>query len=84
MWYVLTFFKLPSPPFSAPPQFTHIDMKKEESKFAMAALVDTKAGNWPSDSFKDLFEIADQCLEQKLHARKEMEGVSVFCSSWCC
>lgn len=73
-----------TPPFSsisAPPQFTYIDMKKEESKFAMAALVDTKAGNWPSDSFKDLFKIADQCLEQKLYVRKEMEEVSVFCSS---
>ena len=78
MWYVLTFFNAPSPPFSAPPQFTFIDMNKEESKFAM---VDTKAGNWPSDSFKDLFKIADQCLEQKLYVRKEMEEVSVFCSS---
>eukprot|EP00731_Ephydatia_muelleri_P017171 Em0010g269a len=38
--------------------------------------LDGTAGNWPSESFIELFVIAHQCLNAKMYARPEMAEVS--------
>ena len=39
--------------------------------------LDGTAGNWPSESFIELFVIAHQCLNAKMYARPEMAEVTV-------
>eukprot|EP00731_Ephydatia_muelleri_P017175 Em0010g273a len=38
--------------------------------------IDCTSGNWPSESFMELFVIAHQCLNSKMYARPEMAEVS--------
>ena len=41
--------------------------------------VDEHAGDWPSNSFVELFKIAKRCVEPKLGPRPEIADVSVKC-----
>ena len=43
--------------------------------------VDEHAGDWPSESFLELFRIAKKCVEPKMSARPEIDGVSVHFQS---
>lgn len=39
--------------------------------------VDEHAGDWPSESFLELFRIAKKCVEPKMSARPEIDSVSL-------
>ena len=54
---------------------------QQKSKFTMTTLVDEKAGNWPSESFVKLHDIADLCLAYRLSERQEMTKVSNLAGS---
>ncbi len=38
--------------------------------------VDEHAGDWPSESFLELFRIAKKCVEPKMSIRPEIDDVS--------
>ena len=52
------------------------DMDKDISNI-LCTKVDEHAGDWPSESFLELFRIAKKCVEPKMSARPEINDVSV-------
>ena len=49
---------------------------EEFRKNILCTKVDKYAGNWPSDSFVELFRVAKVCVEPKLKSRPEIAEVS--------
>ena len=44
----------------------------------LCAKVDEHAGDWPSQSFVDLFHIANRCVQPKMSERAEVAEVSTI------
>lgn len=44
----------------------------------LCAKVDEHAGDWPSQSFVDLFHIANKCVQPKMSERAEVAEVSMI------
>ena len=51
------------------------DMDKNEPQ-VLCTKIDKHAGDWPSDSFLELFHIARECVNSKMYTRPEMTEVS--------
>lgn len=51
------------------------DMDKDISNI-LCTKVDEHAGDWPSESFLELFRIAKKCVEPKMSLRPEIDDVS--------
>lgn len=55
--------------------FMEADMDKDISNI-LCTKVDEHAGDWPSESFLELFRIAKKCVEPKMSQRPEIDDVS--------
>ena len=57
--------------------FMEADMDKDISNI-LCTKVDEHAGDWPSESFLELFRIAKKCVEPKMSQRPEIDDVRVI------
>ena len=53
-------------------QVTFIEGREKKSNFTVFGIIDAAAGNWPSESFMELFRIAKKCLDPNYDTRPEM------------
>lgn len=64
------------------PQLAQISYMEKDMDLGLAnvlcAKVDEHAGDWPSQSFVDLFHIANKCVQPKMSERAEVAEVSMI------
>ena len=51
---------------------------EENKPHILCTKVDSHAGNWPSSSFLELFQVAKECVEGKYHKRPEIAEVYTY------
>ena len=72
---VLLYMSLQCHIFLVQISFMEADMDKDISNI-LCTKVDEHAGDWPSESFLELFRIAKKCVEPKMSQRPEIDDVS--------
>lgn len=53
------------------------DMEEDRPNI-LCTKVDRHAGNWPSETFLELFRVAKKCVEPKLPLRPEIAEVRLY------